>query len=150
MKPVELVKHPEGGRFQEVFRSKATITTSSGATRHALTHIYFSLDSGEVSRFHQVMSDEVWNLYEGAGLRLYLWDDINRQLSLTELSATTKEFCHVVPAGVWQAAEPVGDKALVGCSVGPGFDFIDFKLIEPASALAQRIQQTDAELRRFV
>ena len=34
----------------------------------------------------------------------------------------------VVPAGVWQAAEPVGGAALCGCTVAPGFEFEDFEL----------------------
>jgi predicted cupin superfamily sugar epimerase len=33
---------------------------------------------------------------------------------------------HVVPADWWQAAEPLGDYAYVGATVGPGFDFADF------------------------
>jgi predicted cupin superfamily sugar epimerase len=32
----------------------------------------------------------------------------------------------VVPAGWWQAAEPLGDFSYVGATVGPGFDFADF------------------------
>ena len=35
---------------------------------------------------------------------------------------------HVVPAGVWQAAWPLGAWALVGCTVAPGFDFAGFEL----------------------
>src|SRR5207249_3760566 len=35
----------------------------------------------------------------------------------------------VVPAGCWQAARPLGAYALVGCSVGPGFDMVDFELL---------------------
>lgn len=35
----------------------------------------------------------------------------------------------LVPAGSWQAAEPLTDAgALVGCVVAPGFDFTDFEL----------------------
>jgi hypothetical protein len=34
-----------------------------------------------------------------------------------------------VPAGSWQAAEPLTEAgALVGCVVAPGFDFADFEL----------------------
>ena len=71
MKPVDLIEHPEGGRFREVFRSAATVTRADGDERAALTHIYFSLNGDEVSRFHKVRSDEVWNLYRGTGLYLY-------------------------------------------------------------------------------
>lgn len=44
----------------------------------------------------------------------------------------------VVPAGAWQAARPLGDWSLVGCTVAPGFDFAGFELApagwEPAGA----------------
>ena len=70
MQPIDLIDHPEGGRFREVFRSAARVTTGAGESRSALTHIYFELRRGEVSRFHRVRSDEVWNLYQGDGLRL--------------------------------------------------------------------------------
>jgi predicted cupin superfamily sugar epimerase len=79
--PTDLIEHPEGGRFREVFRSKARVTTRRGDSRSALTHIYFSLNQGEVSRFHRVTSDEVWNLYQGTGLRLYTWADTDNRLT---------------------------------------------------------------------
>ena len=41
-------------------------------------------------------------------------------------TATTPQA--VVPAGVWQAAEPVGGAVLCGCTVAPGFEFEDFEL----------------------
>jgi predicted cupin superfamily sugar epimerase len=36
----------------------------------------------------------------------------------------------VVPAGVWQAAEPEeeGEGVWCGCTVAPGFDFADFEM----------------------
>jgi predicted cupin superfamily sugar epimerase len=38
----------------------------------------------------------------------------------------------VIPGGVWQAAAPAGDEAvLVSCIVAPGFDFADFTLQAP-------------------
>jgi uncharacterized protein len=37
---------------------------------------------------------------------------------------------HTVPAGCWQAARPLGAYALVGCTVGPGFDFADFAMLD--------------------
>jgi predicted cupin superfamily sugar epimerase len=146
MKVKNLEKHPEGGRFKEIFRSEKHVTTTDGRTRSALTHIYFELGEGEVSRFHRVTSDEIWNLYEGAGILLYLWDDAADTLETIELSTKNREFCHVVKAGMWQAAKPLNGKVLVGCSVGPGFEFEDFELIDPESATARRILSTDETL----
>jgi hypothetical protein len=34
----------------------------------------------------------------------------------------------VVPAGIWQAAEPEGEGVLCGCTVAPGFEFADFEM----------------------
>jgi predicted cupin superfamily sugar epimerase len=34
----------------------------------------------------------------------------------------------VVPAGHWQTAESLGAWTLVGCTVGPAFDFAGFEL----------------------
>src|SRR5512145_2478745 len=128
MKPVELKEHPEGGRFREVYRSNNTVSLQNGRIKSAVTHIYFSLNTGEVSKFHKVDSDEIWNLYQGGGLKLYTWDGSGTPPLCTELSANNNCYCHVVPAGVWQAAEPISDKVLVGCTVAPGFEFADFQL----------------------
>lgn len=150
MKPTKLIAHPEGGRYQRVFKSNAVVTTHHGHRRSALTHIYFSLEPGEVSFFHRVCSDEVWNLYRGTGLFLYTWDGCELAPQKYELSAASESFCHAVPAGVWQAAEPMEDGVLVGCSVGPGFEFEDFELINPMSRVAKTIQSMDARLARFI
>ena len=149
MKPVDFLEHPEGGRFREVFRSNATVTTSTGETRTALTHIYFSLDEGEVSRFHKVKSDEIWNFYQGAGLRLYTWDGTDNEPTQTILSAEAGNFCHVVAAGEWQAAEPIEGTVLVGCSVGPGFEFEDFELIDPSSDTADLLLSVDPSMSKL-
>jgi predicted cupin superfamily sugar epimerase len=148
--PIDLTEHPESGRFLEVFRSGAVVTRADGQMRSALTHIYFSLDNGEVSRFHRVQADEVWNLYKGDGLYLYTWDGSDLPPRKHALSAAANSYCHVVPAGTWQAAEPIGDAVLVGCSVGPGFEFEDFELIDPDSDHATRLQSLNPAMSKFI
>lgn len=151
MKPEKMNDHPEGGRFLEVFRSSETVIREDGAQRTALTHIYFSLQPGEVSKFHRVAADEVWNLYEGEGLILLIWNEETGTLSEQLLSSKENSFCHVVPAGNWQAASPIGPKAvLVGCTVAPGFEFDDFTLITPASDQAKKILATNPSLNHFI
>ena len=41
-------------------------------------------------------------------------------------------------AGVWQAAEPLGEYSLTGACVGPGFEFTDFRMLadEPGAKAA--------------
>jgi uncharacterized protein len=150
MKPIDLIEHPEGGRFREVFRSARIVSIQDGTTRSALTHIYFSLNHGEVSRFHRVASDEVWNLYQGPGLNLYTWDGTNRPPQCITLSASNNCFCHVISAGTWQAAEPISGTVLVGCSVAPGFEFSDFTLIDPNSEDAKRLISVAPEMGRYI
>jgi len=150
MKPVDLIEHPEGGRFHEVFRSGKTVTVTSGNKRSALTHIYFQLNEDEVSRFHKVSSDEVWNLYKGNGIKLYIWDGSETTPVCIELSSEENCFCHVVPAGMWQAAEPISGEVLLGCSVAPGFEFEDFELIDPDSEEAYLLLSLDTSLTKLV
>ncbi|MCP4198642.1 MAG: cupin domain-containing protein [Proteobacteria bacterium] len=149
MKSIDLKEHPEGGRFREVFRSAKTVATQDGTSRAALTHIYFSLSMGEVSRFHKVTSDEVWNLYQGAGLHLYTWDGTVAPPNRITLSSGTNRFCHVVPGGTWQAAEPVSDTVLAGCTVAPGFEFSDFTIMELSSDDAEKLISAAPDFMRF-
>ena len=46
---------------------------------------------------------------------------------------------HTIVGGKWQAARPLGPYALVGCTVGPGFEFADFRLLADDPLLASRI-----------
>jgi predicted cupin superfamily sugar epimerase len=51
-----------------------------------------------------------------------------------ELIAQLGLLPHVVPAGWWQAARPTGQYSLVGCTVGPGFQFDDFTMLSDVPA----------------
>lgn len=145
----QLAEHPEGGRFVEIYRSSQPVQKQSGEQRSALTHIYFSLGPGEISRFHRVESDEVWNLYQGAVV-LYIWDETTELLETYELSEPSRTFCVVVEAGKWQAAEAKGGSVLVGCSVAPGFEFDDFTLMRSKGDVVWKALEKYPELSRFM
>lgn len=149
MKYSDLLEHPEGGRYLEIYRSAKKLSVNK-RKRTALTHIYFSLESHEVSRFHRVSNDEVWNLYQGEGLYLYQWDGQSSSLESIELSAKSMNFCHVIPAGYWQAAVPLKNRVLVGCSVAPGFEFEDFELIDSAPDVAAALKKLKPELSKLL
>ena len=153
MKPIHLIEHPEGGRFQEVFRSNISVHTADSddsSVRSALTHIYFSLNPDEKSRFHRVNGDEVWNFYQGTGLHLYLWDGTDSPPQRITLSSEENQFCYVIPSGIWQAAKPIQDTVLVGCSVAPGFEFTGFELMDITSAEAQLLLSVAPDLRELI
>ena len=67
-----LEPHPEGGYYRQIYRSATQVSSPKhGLPRPAVTHIYFLLLKGQVSRFHRVLHDEIWNHYDGAPLTLY-------------------------------------------------------------------------------
>ena len=147
-----LQPHPEGGAFVELFRSARRVLGGEhgDAGRAALTTIYFLLVAGAHSRWHRVEADEVWHHYEGAPLEL-LWCDATRTtLHVVRLGPVDAEGTRpvaVVPAGCWQAARTTGGYTLVGCSVGPGFDFADFALLDDRPAEAAELRERFAEVR---
>jgi uncharacterized protein len=134
-----LTPHPEGGFYRETFRAPLEVEAPQGA-RAASTAIYFLLPAGTFSALHRVRSDEVWHHYDGDPLDLHTIDDAGHH-AITRLGRAVADGQRpqfVVPAGVWQAAVPVGSAyALCGCTVAPGFDFADFEMPE-REALVQR------------
>ena len=141
IKRMGLELHPEGGFYRETFRSPTTLHLPDGRVRAASTAIYYLLTPGTYSAWHRVASDEVWHHYDGGTLRLY-------RLGMEEASLSRDNPQAVVPAGVWQAAEPEGEGALAGCTVAPGFDFEDFTLGEP-DELAREFPGEEALIRRL-
>jgi predicted cupin superfamily sugar epimerase len=147
IRDLRLEPHVEGGFYREVFRSPArVIRDGDAASRSALTTIYFLLPAGEASRWHCVRSDEVWHFYEGEGLDLLVSPPDNAELHQLTLGRALDGDgpVHTVPAGWWQAARPVGAYALVGCTVGPGFEFSDFTFLRDDSEAVARLKAKDA------
>lgn len=140
-----LQPHPEGGYYREIFRSESRVQPGDHrAERSALTAIYFLLVAGQHSGWHQVLSDEVWSHLEGDTLELLCFDAANSEsgtIVLGRFAAGGTAPIHVVPAGVWQAARPLGEYALLGCYVGPGFDFSDFRMASDDAEMSRIIAQ---------
>lgn len=137
---LRLEPHPEGGWYRETWRSSVELP-AHGGTRAAATAISFLLLPGERSRWHRVRSDEMWFWQGGGPLLLSLGGSGAAPVEPVGRSDGPESYvlgpdpiagdvvqC-LVPAGVWQAAEPTGGEfVLVGCVVAPGFDFTDFEL----------------------
>ena len=148
-----LQPHPEGGFYGEVFRSSLAVQTADGRpARVALNTIDFLLQPGQFSAWHRVASDEVWHLLEGPSLRLWLAPPDLGVFSHVDLGpvAAQRRPRHVVPAGWWQAAEPLEGHAYVGATVGPGFDFADFTFGRDDAALRAALQAQQPALTRLL
>lgn len=144
-----LIPHPEGGFYKEVYRSPQTVVSNAvQSERQAVTHIYFLLTKGQVSRFHAVCHDEIWNFYEGSPLRLLTFHDGKSTEQL--LGSDTGNYVAIIQGGSYQAAESTGDYTLVGCSVAPGFDFNDFTFLSDDTQQLETITDSISEFKRFI
>jgi predicted cupin superfamily sugar epimerase len=150
---LDLAPHPEGGHYRELYRSSSQVHPDDGrSVRAALTTIYFLLGEGEVSRWHRVLSDEVWHFYDGAPLTLLTADHgfaaVERRQIGSVRDGLTPEA--VVPAGAWQAAASSGAWTLVGCVVAPGFAFADFSLLQNHPECADVVRTLPPDLAAFL
>jgi uncharacterized protein len=143
--------HPEGGHYVQLFRSAHRVhVLERKVDRAALTAIYFLLAEGEFSRWHRVLSDEVWHFHEGDAIELLLFNGNGLQrMRLGPVSRETRPTV-IVPAGTWQTARTTGAYTLCACTVGPGFEFADFSLAIDWPDVAERIAAAGPELARFI
>jgi len=157
IKNLELVKHPEGGYYKEIYRSNETISKKNLPTRYNSDHsyatiIYYLLTGKEVSKFHKLKSDESWHFHFGAPLIIHTLNE-NGKYNSFELGITNNSMQAVViiEKNTWFAAEVKNKESfsLVSCSVFPGFEFEDFQL---ASAKELKNLLTDKKelLNRFI
>lgn len=126
---LSLMPHPEGGWYAETWRAKS----ESEKERPAGTAIYYLLKRGECSRWHRIDAAEIWHFYAGAPLALAISKDGHgaREYRLGADIAAGERPQIIVPPKAWQAARPLGDWTLVGCTVAPGFQYDTFELAPP-------------------
>ena len=147
--------HPEGGYYREIFRSGLGVRPEDDRPRRdALTSIYFLLTGDTHSRWHRVTSDEVWCFLEGDPMELLMFEpgttpSPRAAFRLGPVDRGQRPQA-VVPAGWWQAARPLGDYVLVGCTVGPGFDFADFSMMADDEAAASALREGAPELAALI
>ena len=133
-----LAPHPrEGGWFVRTWESPELLTAASFAdarydgARRTSTAIYYLLEPDTFSEMHMLASDEIFHHYSGSAvqmLQLFPGGRSERVVIGPDLQAGQRPQ-HVVPRGVWQGSrllQPDG-WALLGCTVSPGFEFVDYK-----------------------
>jgi len=131
-----LTPHPEeGGWFRETYRSQETCVRDNlpgryDGDRHHATAIFYLLTPETYSHMHRLESDELFHFYaggpcemvqlhpDGTGETLLFGNDI--------LAGQRPQL--VVPHGSWQGLRllPGAPFALMGCTVAPGFEYVDY------------------------
>lgn len=152
IKKLNLLPHPEGGYYKEIYRSSLTISEKClpdyySGSRNYSTSILFLLNKTDKSKFHILNSDEIWHFYAGTMIKIYIISP-QGELIIKKLGNNLDEnefFQVVIPAKSYFAAE-VADKnsfGFVGCTVAPGFDFKDFYMPSKKELLKQFPQHSD-------
>jgi len=152
IRSLELAEHPEGGYFREVFRSPNEVTASGDRIRSALSTIYYLLPAGDCSRWHILDTDEIWHFYAGAPLELFFAEPEGLDLTQARLGPLGEgcDLVQVVPARHWMAARSTGDYTLVGCTMGPGFDVSDFRMLRDDPESATRFREAHRDLASLI
>ena len=140
---LELNKHPEGGYFKEIYRSAIEIFPEGfNGRRNISTSIYYLLNEKDISSLHRLKSDEIWHFYTGSSvLQIYIIDK-EGNLTMPVLGPDPESGHHlqiIIQAGCWFGAEVVSKKGytLIGCTVSPGFDFMDFDIADRSKLTGQ-------------
>lgn len=123
-----LEKHQEGGWFSEVYTS-----TEEKNGRHLAGSIYFLLDKGEVSHFHQIDCDEIWYYHEGCGMKItVLGETDEKEYFLGADVEKGERHMAVIPKGSIFAAENLRKDSftLVSCVTSPKFMYDGFRLLD--------------------
>ena len=126
-----LQPHPEGGWFRETFRDAEMI---DGRARS--TAIHFLLAAGQSSWWHRVDAVEIWHWHRGGPVEIMVAvgdGPAERHVLGPDIEAGQTPQV-IIPAHAWQSARPLGEFALVGCTVAPGFEFSKFQMAPPGWA----------------
>lgn len=122
-----LSPHEEGGSFSKVYTAPF-----EADGRPMAGSIYFLLDRGEISHFHEIDCDELWFYHAGCGMRIILLADGGRQeLLLGPDTEKGQRAMAVIPAGAVFAAENLeaGGFTFLSCVTAPQFSYQGFRLV---------------------
>jgi len=138
---LNLKPHPEGGFYVETYRSDTMVDVET-KKRSACTAIFFLLPSGTSSHFHRLTCDELWHFYLGGPLTIVELDNDTKEPRTIILGQNVLEghkLQKIIPRNTWFAAFPKENSkfSLVGCTVAPGFEFIDFEIAKRDELLGQ-------------
>jgi len=141
---LQLLPHPEGGYYKEIYRSSENIPLSAlparySADRSTVTSIYFLLEASDKSRYHRLLSDELWYFHAGNPIEIFFLS-ADAGLSSVTIGPLPLQQQALIPKNSWFAAQPHAgeyDFTLVSCVVAPGFHFDDFELADRNALISE-------------
>ena len=116
---LRLIPHVEGGYYREIYKNIKQL-----GDRPLSTTIYYLLKSGQVSKFHKLLSDEIWFYHYGSPLIIHMigisGEYCNYILGMDIVNQQKPQI--IVPAGTIFGAEvmDINTFGLVSCMVSPG------------------------------
>jgi uncharacterized protein len=147
-----LTPHPrEGGWFVRTYEATETVAADQFADgrydgpRKTSTAIYYLLEPDTFSEMHCLASDEMFHHYLGGAVEmLQLYPDGRSETLLIgpDLAAGQRPQV-LVPRGVWQGSRLAHGEgfALLGCTVSPGFEFVDYQAAPREELIAKWPQE---------
>lgn len=124
---LQMQVHPEGGYYSETYRS---IPSRDGT--ECASVIYFLLEPGQVSYWHQIQQDEMWFFHQGEPVDVACISETGtfEILPLGPIGNDNDAPQQLVPARSFFGSKMRGSKgfSLVSCVVAPAFQFSTFQL----------------------
>jgi uncharacterized protein len=132
-----LKPHPqEGGWYVRTYQSEDMVPAANFADdryvgpRRTSTAIYYLLEPETFSEMHLLQSDEIFHFYAGDAVEMLqlFADGTGKRVVIGSDFAVGERPQVVVERGIWQGSRLVkgGSWALLGCTVSPGFEFVDY------------------------
>ncbi len=149
---LKLEKHIEGGYFREIYKSQEKITKQNlpsryNDERYYYSTIYYLIKSGEVSKIHKILSDEVWYFHAGSSATLFLFGEnqslIKKQIGLDVLQGECPQVLITRNTFFACTVNQPNSYILVSCQVAPGFHYDDFFIPEKSFMLKNYPKFTD-------
>jgi len=142
----------EGGFLASVYNSKIAVPDKllkgfphAEADRAICGAIYYFLEAPECSIMHRVTGDMLYHFYAGDPVQmLLLSEDGGTEVTIFGNNlALSRSPMKVIPGGTWLGSRltPGGTWALMGVSMAPGFDPVDYAIGDRKDLIAQYPKQ---------
>lgn len=146
----------EGGVFYQSYISDeilpASVIPGRKGDHTVCSAIIYLLSGNTFSRMHRLPTDEIFHFYMGGPVEmLNIYPDGTGKIFTLGQDILKGEMVQItVPRGVWQGTRllPGSEWALLGTSMSPGFEFVDYEDGNLEELTAQYPQFSE-ELKRF-